>query len=442
MSRLNEQDMRVLGHYAETGNRELYWNYLARKEGNDGYGLLAMGVVRNDNAPGAVANIYAQNYAKEHDNVRLSERQWQSFGVDLMRADLAERQAQMANNRPDLALNLPVRDVQDAHDRTFRSYGINENAWTPRLLLDASRRHGGEAEAERVWTGMMDNSYLGIGRGLGTMRDAAHRYNDAQFNATSYLADVTQARAEAAVSRSNVDPNIIGADSVYAMYDARRSQWSNVASSPMGMPYISRVTDRGEIAELNDARAVRLERQGMRDDFHPQDPSRNLRNPILSSPWTIAENERGPNTTTFARVADDPMFGQIEGHLVALRAKAGGEPAPEQDRQAALSAYAEVCVKNWERCSHLFPNVQGTQHAAGTLMIAVRDPDVYDPANPRLPFDAQKINRPASESLQVIESVRPERTVVAQVSPEPRTLDGVGQQNLASPSPSPGRTVG
>ncbi len=440
MSRLNEQDMRVLGHYAETGNRELYWNYLARKDGNDGYGLLAMGVVRNDNTPGAVANIYAQNYAQEHNGVRLSERQWQAFGVDLMRADLAERQAQMTNNRPDLALNLPVRDVQDAHDRTFRRYGIDENAWTPRLLLDASRRHGGEAEAERVWTGMMDNSYLGIGRGMGTMRDAAHRYNDDRFNAASYLADVTQARGEAAVSSSNTDPNTIHGYS----YSSRSSKWYSETTSMMtGVSHIREVTDPRQIIELNDARAVRLERQGMRDDFHPQDANRNLRNPILSSPWTIAENERAPGeTTTLARVTQDPLYGQIGGHLAALREKAGNPSSPEQDQRMALSAYAEVCGQGWNRCSHLLPNVQGTQHTAGTLMIAVRDPDVYDPANPRVYFDAQKaMNRTESESLQRIETIQPDRVAVAQLATEQRTQDAPTQGERGTPPP-PNRSLG
>ena len=48
MSGLTEKDVKVLLHYADTGNRELYWNYLAQLPGADGYGLLALGVVRND----------------------------------------------------------------------------------------------------------------------------------------------------------------------------------------------------------------------------------------------------------------------------------------------------------------------------------------------------------------------------------------------------------
>ncbi len=72
--------------------RELYWNYLAELPGNDGYGRLALGVVRHDNMPGATANRYAQNYAREHNGKVLSEREWDNFGVDLIKKDLAYRE--------------------------------------------------------------------------------------------------------------------------------------------------------------------------------------------------------------------------------------------------------------------------------------------------------------------------------------------------------------
>lgn len=69
MSGLTPKDIRILQHYAEHGNRELYWNYLAQLPGSDGYGLLALGVTRNDNLPGQVANGDAQNHARsQHDN--------------------------------------------------------------------------------------------------------------------------------------------------------------------------------------------------------------------------------------------------------------------------------------------------------------------------------------------------------------------------------------
>lgn len=413
MSGLNRQDLEILGHYAQQGNRELYWNYLAQQRGNDGYGLLALGVVRNDNVPGQVANIYAQNRARE-DGVNMSERQWQQFGVDLVRADLAARERQMEAGRPDLALNLPVRDVQRAHDDTFRAHGISPDAWTPRLLLDASRRHGGEAEAERVWTGMMDNRYLGIGRGIGTLGDAAHRYNDAQFNAASYLADVTQARAEASVSRPNTDPNVIGATSVYHMYSPRDGSWASVSGGSMGMPYIREVTDPARIAELNDARAVRTERLQMRDDFHPADPNRNRA--IMRSPWTLAENEPAPSDPRMPGHSRHAMYNQIEQGVERLSAQAGGVPA-ETNARMTMSLYALATERGLSSVDHLLLNRQGTEHAAGSRVILVQGQDPSDPAN-RLAHmgTADAVGRPVEQSLQQAQAVEQQQTRQAELA--------------------------
>ena len=128
---LSERDMVVLRHYAAKGNRELYWNYLAQLPGNDGYGRLALGVVRNDNMPGATANLYAQNYAWRHHRIALSEREWDRFGVDLMQRDLVLRQIHLAKQEPALALNLPVKDVQDVHAAAFQNIKVDADAWTP-----------------------------------------------------------------------------------------------------------------------------------------------------------------------------------------------------------------------------------------------------------------------------------------------------------------------
>jgi len=60
---LTAADIAVLKAYVVNRNRELYFNYLAQTQGNDGYGLLALGVIRNDNAPGATANSFADRQA-------------------------------------------------------------------------------------------------------------------------------------------------------------------------------------------------------------------------------------------------------------------------------------------------------------------------------------------------------------------------------------------
>src|SRR3546814_14358242 len=91
MARLDQRDMAILHHYVEEQNRELYWNYLAQHEGNDGYGLLELGVVRKDSMPGAVDNKLAQNHARSHDNSVLSDTDWEELGQDVIDRAINDR---------------------------------------------------------------------------------------------------------------------------------------------------------------------------------------------------------------------------------------------------------------------------------------------------------------------------------------------------------------
>jgi hypothetical protein len=337
MPGLNERDMGVLRHYAEQGNRELYWNYLARIEGNDRYGLLAMGVVRNDNMPGAVANAYAQNYASQHNNKRLDEREWERFGEDLVRRDLERREVRMREGRPDLALNLPVSDVQRAHDQAFRNVGISPNAWTPRELLEAARRQGGEQAAEGVWDRMLNNAALGARRGVLTGADIA-RYDDAQLDAVAYTARMGLAYATATQMRSNVNPDVIGATSFYHMRDRQSGEWWSVSSGGgMGMPMMRRETNAGTIAELNETREVRLERQADSRRFHPDDPARRLDDPILRSPRTIAQNDT-PNT--------EQRFAALDPHGIDLLPAAARQRLEQALAQARRLGLPEEDTQN------------------------------------------------------------------------------------------------
>src|SRR3546814_5453713 len=76
----------------------------------------------------------------------------EEFGQDLIARDLKQRKYWMEQHRPDLALNLPVKDIQSAHDASFEKARIDPNAWTPRQLLEAARRQGGEGAADRKST--------------------------------------------------------------------------------------------------------------------------------------------------------------------------------------------------------------------------------------------------------------------------------------------------
>lgn len=424
MAGLTERDMAVLTHYARSGNRELYWNYLARHEGSDGYGLLALGVVRNDNMPGAVANTYAQDFARSHNGRTLNEREWERFGEDLVMSDLARRRAHMDSNRPDLALNLPVADVKQAHDQTFQHYGIDPNAWTPRRLLEAAHRQGGDEAAQDVWRTMLNNSALGIGRAGITSWDVMYTYNDEQLPATRYMLDLAGATALAAHARSNVDPDVIGATNFYYAYDRNRGEWSSVSHGGDGMPFVQRVTNPNTITELNDARQVRLERQQQAQQFHPDDPNRERG--IARSPFTFAD--AGPSTAPGTQTAqgdtirvasvsptrsnamdsshsDYPLYSQIRDGVQRLDAQHGRTPDESSDRLAA-SLLPLAKENGLTRVDHVMLSDgrnRGVAPGENVFLVQGR-PD--DPSMLRAHMPTQVATQtPVAESMQRLESV-------------------------------------
>lgn len=375
MPGLTQQDLRILGHYAHDGNRELYWNYLAQKEGADGYGLLALGVVRNDSMPGAVANQFADNRARADGRV-LGERDWERFGEDLVRRDLALRTQHMVGGRPDLALNLPVADVQRAHDGAFREARIDPNAWTPRQLLEAARRQGGDHAAEGVWANMLDSRGLGLARMGITSMDVLWTYNDEQLPATRYLGALTGASALAAIDRARTDPDVIGARDFYYQYDRRNGQWSSVANGEFG-PHIQPVTDPRRIGELNDARAVRLESQAQRDDFHPSDPNRDR--PVARSPFTLADagevqdpavqltanrSRTQQQPSADAGMPDHPLFQQAFAAVARRDAELGREP-DANSRMIALAGAGIAARGGYRQIDDIVFNVATDRLAAG-----------------------------------------------------------------------------
>ncbi|MDQ8048831.1 hypothetical protein [Luteibacter sp.] len=309
---LDSSDLEILRSYAEQGNRELYWNYLAQLPGNDGYGQLALGVVRNDNMPGATANAYAQAYAREHSHKTLSERDWDNFGVDLINQDLAMREARLKAHEPQSALNLPGRYVQLAHDKAFENIGVDPNAWTPRKLLEAARNHGanGPEESEKIWKTMLDNDLMGTRRGAATLGDMARATGMSAAERASYGADMAAAWTSAIGDRSHMDPNVIGRNDHFFGRD-RNGDWSEFTSAQpttnVSYTEMKDVTDPRLLRELEDTRSLRLEREAARKDFHPDDPGR-----LIGSPHPMADAHP---RTSLPSAHSDPLYASLRMQL-------------------------------------------------------------------------------------------------------------------------------
>lgn len=380
---LTSEDMEVLRHYARHGNRELYWNYLAQRPGNDGYGLLALGVVRNDNAPGATANAYAAATAHAVNHRDPTERDWEMFGRDLLKEDFARRLKWMRNGDARAALNLPVDDIQGAHDAAFHHMRIADDAWTPRQILEAARRQGGTAEAEKVWHMMLDNSHAGLDRFIGTTVSLAWRYNDEHLDALAYVGRLGQARGIAALSRPNTDPDLIGTDNFH--YRRVRDGWVSVTERDGGMPVIERITDLRTLRELDDIRALRLERQQLRTQFHPADPARVQG--IARSPALIADADAPPvphasPAAAHANEAATPLdpgirerLTQMETQVQALAERTGANWDASQIRRLSLGL-ATMCAADplMRRVGEVAASAATAQAPAGARLFAIHRP--------------------------------------------------------------------
>jgi hypothetical protein len=345
---LSQTDLDVLGYYADTQNRELYWNYLAQLPGNDGYGGLALGVVRNDNMPGATANAYAAAYARKHNERSLTEREWDDFGVDLVKRDLAARKRHMDKGEADLALNLPTRDVQEAHDKAFDRVHIDPNAWTPRKLLESARTRG-EDEAEQLWSSMLNNGAMGIHRGADTLHQIAVNEDMPFVERMAYANDMRSAYTHAINHRSNDNPNIIGTTEHYYMRD-RHGDWSEMyqTTPTIGVQHndMRDVTDAALRNQLEDTHNLRIERGEARRAFHPDDPGQ-----LIRSPHPFAE---APPRSSLPRAGDDPLYAAIRKQLpfdvsndkvaeVALQARQTGMRHAHQLENVAIHGSQIIC---------------------------------------------------------------------------------------------------
>jgi hypothetical protein len=417
MSGLTQNDIRILTSYADAGNRELYWNYLSQLPGADGYGTLALGVVRNDSLPGRVANSYAQDHARsQHDNgsrfpnADLSERQWEAFGQTLLKRDLELRNYWMGQNQPDKALNLPGKDVMRAHDRAFERHNLDPNCWTPRVLLQAALKESGPEKVEQIWTNMLDNNYLGATRVGRTGYDAIAQMGVVEGG--QYLARLgaTEA-AQLLEGRSATNPNVIGGNSYYAMYFEAERKWTNVSTGG-GHVSMREETNPSRIAELNDAREVRLERQQKATQFHEDDPYRTItRSPITAS-IDGAPGDRQQAPTRLADIgpghADYALVQQVREGVAAIDARQGRAPDENSERLTA-SVVALARQNGLERADHVLLSHQTADSPAGRNVFVVQG-DPADPAHRRasMPTDVA-VQTPVEQSLQRLEVVGQER---------------------------------
>lgn len=416
---LNRKDLEILSAYAAADNRELYFNYLAQKQGSDGYALLALGVVRNDNIPGATANSFANRQALA-DGVHMSESDWQSFGVELMKADLALRAEHLYGDRPDLALNLPVKDVQRSHDATFKKWEIDPSAWTPYKLIVAARAYGGEPEAEAAWKMLLDNRNLGLDRGTQTSMLVLRKYRDHLQDPDRYLREMADARVLHGLIKpvTNLDPDRVrydGNDYVHGV-DGWRQKSAELEVGSLGPTAVHvrsqpasdlKVTNPETLRYLDDARATRQLREELRQQFHPEDPNRDR--PIMRSPEVLSDAAPlDPQPERPLAAAVDPTSPQHPRHALYAQCVAGVQGLDAQvgktwDRHSecmAASLTTLAAGQGLQRVDHVLLNGPAPGLQPGQNVFVVQG-EPSDPAHLRTQMPtAQALATPPEQSFQ------------------------------------------
>ncbi|WP_343649753.1 XVIPCD domain-containing protein [Stenotrophomonas sp.] len=439
MSGLTKKDIGVLEFYVAEGNRELYWNYLAQLPGNDGYGLLALGVVRNDSLPGRVANSFATMVAEDQvryfgskENVDFTERRQETFGQDLIGKDLEERKRMMDAGQPDLALNLPYTSTLKSHDYSFEANHLSVNCWTPRMLLAATERSKGQEAAEQVWKDMLDNSAAGVLR-AGKTGVSAH-LNMPLLQGHLYVVELGKLEAKAVFQNDAVDPNVIGTRFDYHTYNAQDGSWDHTRGKPP-LDITTKETDPAEISKLNEAREVRLEREIKATQFHPDDPYREIK----KSPLVVSNQEPDlPGSEGRRMLAmepghpDYPLYQQIRQGIVALDEKHGRTPDATSENLAA-SLTLKARQEGIEHADHVVLSNVTAQHPAGHNIFVVQG-DLADPAHLRAGMPtAEAARMPALESMEQLVVVSDQRELARQdemqaLDVETQTQSGPGMR--------------
>lgn len=146
---------------------------------------------------------------------------------------------------------------------------------------------------------MLDHGLRGLERSWDTTADAYR--NMGAVAGSAYIAGLAAMRTAAALgSHPQTDPNTIGGHPLTYVFDQREHCWFSISGNGAE---VAPLRNAGKIAELDDVRAVRLLRQRLRGEFHPDDPYRSraiaggLRTieghaPLQTSPEAIAHEPR------------------------------------------------------------------------------------------------------------------------------------------------------
>lgn len=187
----------------------------------------------------------------------------------------------------------------------------------------------------------------------------------------------------------------------------------------------SPVTHPQTLDTLNDLRQLRLHRQQLREQFHPDDA--NQHRPIMASPWLVADaepvqpkagsNETEPQTAGLAPGAlHQPLYQQCAAGVARLDALAG-KPWDMHSQCMAGSLTVLAVSEGLQRVDQVLLSVATDSAPAGSRVFVVQG-DADNPAHHRAGMDtALAVQTPFVQSvqqLQVLERQQHEQALAAE----------------------------
>ncbi|KRG55204.1 hypothetical protein ABB25_12950 [Stenotrophomonas koreensis] len=427
MKGLTEKDLQILQHYAAEGNRVLYFNYLAALEGVDKYPAMALGVGNNDSLAGQIANRHVAGFVarqqSEHgsqhpDRTDMTERDWEQFGIELIRQDLERRQFHMRRGDAHLALNLPGEDVKLSHERAFEKYELDPRAWTPQAAMEAVLAAHGEKAMQAYWEMQLDGGLLNMGAwraGETMVRNTLERgWWDGGIANLGLVAhgSATLLSQGADPTLSYQDPNrIVLAGSLYQHTDQGWMLATRDNAFKDGLPHdrLHPLADPALREVLDDTRQLRLEKQQLRQDYHPDDPNRGR--PLQPSADLGEEQKLELEHRLLAQTQRHPANPDHPAHALYTQTRAGVEQLDAQagrvfdvrSENMTLALTAQACTAGLTRVDAVLLSCATAEAAAAARVFAVQGAP-QDPAHCRthLPT-AQACQQPGGQSLALLE---------------------------------------
>lgn len=393
----------------------------------DKYPAMALGVVNNDSLAGQIANRHAAGYvarqqseqgSKYPDRPDMTERDWEQFGIELIRQDLERRQHHFKEGAAHLALNLPGKDVMLSHERAFDKYELDPRAWTPQAAMEAVLAARGEKAMQAYWEMQLDGGLLNMGvwRASETMRRNSldRGWWDGGIANLGLVAKgwetVVAQGVDPTLNYQNPDRIVLGG----SLYQHTNQGWMLATRDNAfkdGLPHdrLHPLADTALREVLDDTRQLRLEKQQLRQDYHPDDPNRGR--PLQKSADLGEEQKLELEHRLLAQTPRHPANPDHPAHALYTQTRAGVEQLDAQAGRAydvrsesmTLALTAQACVAGLSRVDAVLLSCETTDAPATARVFAVQGAP-QDPAHCRahLPT-AQACQQPGGQSLALLE---------------------------------------